>query len=112
MAREHTNRKPKVGIVTLYYQNHNFGGLLQAFALPKLLNERFDVTAEQVPYSLAFPNSRNQVPSPRHWAPGNLIYKMGIAFFATLTRKSIDTRKKAFDRFIQTLNILLQKKAE
>lgn len=103
MAREHTNRKPKVGIVTFYYQNHNFGGLLQAFALPKLLNERFDVTAEQVPYSLAFPNSRNQVPSPRHWAPGNLIYKMGIAFFATLTRKSIDTRKKAFDHFMDEI---------
>ena len=103
MACEHTNGKPKVGIVTLYYLNHNFGGLLQAFALPKLLNRRFGVTAEQIPYSLTFPNSRNQASAPRRRTLGNLIYQAGIAFFAALTRKSIETRKKAFDRFMDEI---------
>lgn len=93
----------KAGIVTFYYQNHNFGGLLQAFALPKLLNERFDVTAEQIPYALALPTSREQAVPPRCRTPGELIYQAGIVFFAALTRKSIDTRKKAFDRFMDEI---------
>lgn len=31
----------KAGILTLYYENYNFGGLLQAYALPKILNTKF-----------------------------------------------------------------------
>ena len=103
MACEHTNGKPKAGIVTFYYLNHNFGGLLQAFALPKLLNEQFDVTAEQIPYFLTFSGNREQTSSLHRRTPGSLIYQAGIAFFAALTRKSIDTRKKAFDRFMDEI---------
>jgi len=29
----------KVGIMTLYYKNYNFGGLLQAYALQKVLSK-------------------------------------------------------------------------
>lgn len=40
------------GILTLYYKNYNFGGLLQAYALPMVLRDRFGIDAEQICYSL------------------------------------------------------------
>lgn len=39
--------KKRVGIVTLYYKNYNYGGLLQAYALQKTL-EKLGFDAEQI----------------------------------------------------------------
>lgn len=36
-----------IGIITLYYKNYNLGGLLQAYALPQILN-KYGVKAEQL----------------------------------------------------------------
>jgi len=39
----------KVGIITLYYKNYNFGGLLQAYALQQALSKKgFD--CKQITY--------------------------------------------------------------
>ena len=50
MQNKRINKKNKVGIVTLYHNNYNFGGLLQAYALPKVLREYFEIDAEQIDY--------------------------------------------------------------
>ena len=44
------NRKNKIGVVTLYHENYNFGGLLQAYALPNVLTNHFGMEAEQIDY--------------------------------------------------------------
>ena len=40
----------KVGILTLYYKNHNYGGQLQAYALCTYLNQLNGVDCEQITY--------------------------------------------------------------
>lgn len=40
----------KIGIITLYYHNYNYGGLLQAYALVTCLNKKMDFHAEQIAY--------------------------------------------------------------
>lgn len=40
------NSKIKVGIVTLYYNNYNFGGLLQSYALPYVLENVYHLNRE------------------------------------------------------------------
>lgn len=40
----------KVGILTFYYNNDNFGGQLQARALVRAVSNIQDVEAEQIPY--------------------------------------------------------------
>lgn len=40
----------KVGILTLYYKNHNYGGQLQAYALCTYLNQFNSVECEQITY--------------------------------------------------------------
>ena len=46
------NSQIKVGIVTLYYNNYNFGGLLQSYALPYVLENIYHLNAEQITYML------------------------------------------------------------
>lgn len=46
------NSQIKVGIVTLYYNNYNFGGLLQSYALPYVLENVYHLNAEQITYML------------------------------------------------------------
>lgn len=41
----------KVGIITLYYKNYNYGGLLQAYALVSFLNKQ-GVLCEQISFNL------------------------------------------------------------
>ena len=40
----------KTGIITFYHKNYNFGGLLQAYALPETLKLYFNLNAEQIDY--------------------------------------------------------------
>ena len=40
----------KIGILTLYYKNHNFGGQLQAYALCEYLNKFQNINCEQITY--------------------------------------------------------------
>ena len=40
----------KVGILTFYYNNDNFGGQLQARALVKAIEDNLQISAEQIQY--------------------------------------------------------------
>lgn len=54
------NKNLKVGIITLYYKNYNFGGLLQSYALPYYLNSK-GVNCEQI----AFDRSKKYINSTK-----------------------------------------------
>lgn len=41
----------KIGILSLYYKNHNYGGQLQAYALCSYLNSKDSIECEQVSYN-------------------------------------------------------------
>ncbi len=45
----------RIGIVTHYYENYNYGGNLQAFALCSYLNQAQGVEAEQIPCGMTSP---------------------------------------------------------
>ena len=49
----------KVGVISLYYKNHNLGGLLQSYAVIALLNE-YGLEAEQICYDLSISNSQSR----------------------------------------------------
>lgn len=92
----------RAGIITLYHANYNFGGLLQAYALPKVLKEHFGIEAEQIDY----------IPVSQKGYAGNSIqkglirylyqriYHFGITFFEKVNKNHLNHRKQAFDRFI------------
>lgn len=48
-------KKIKVGVISHYYKNNNYGGILQAYALCKILNEN-GVDAEQISYNMSDKN--------------------------------------------------------
>lgn len=95
----------KIGIITLYHENYNFGGLLQAYALPKALMDYFGIHAEQIDY---VPTKRKR-PKQRRQANGlwenvyQLVYRWGIVFFAFVNKRNLSRRKSMFDRFIDEI---------
>lgn len=44
----------KIGIITLYYNNFNYGGILQAYALTNYLNSLNEIEAEQIMYDAPY----------------------------------------------------------
>lgn len=91
-------KNEKVGIVTLYHDNYNFGGLLQAYALPVALKRYLEILAEQIDYVVSFqeqPKTKNTI------SLKNIIYQIGYEFFTKLERKSLQRRKQAFEQFIR-----------
>ena len=89
----------KVGILTLYYENYNFGGLLQAYALPKVLKDKFGIDSEQICYALyAEDKSENM-----HIQSNSLVYQMGICLFSMIKQKKIDARKRVFKMFMEEI---------
>lgn len=91
----------RVGIITFYYHNYNYGGLLQAYALERFLNyELKDLHAEQICYD------RSKVKLPvwdralRFICRGNLKKK----FFRNVSKRSIDSSNySAFSRFEENI---------
>ena len=47
MEYERISKNKKVGIITLYHGNYNFGGLLQAYALPVAIKKYLGIEAER-----------------------------------------------------------------
>lgn len=89
----------KIGILTLYYENYNFGGLLQAYALPKILNDKFHRNAEQIRYSLKIEDELKNT----NLKMNNVLYKMGVYFFSKINKKRIDTRQLVFKQFMEEI---------
>ena len=87
----------KIGIITLYYENHNFGGLLQAYALQKAI-EKMGSSAEQICYKMG------QAPQSRKILL-NIGYKGTFGTIKMLSKSIRKTnrvrmaRSAAFDKF-------------
>ena len=95
MEDKRINEKNKVGIVTLYHNNYNFGGLLQAYALPKVIKEHFGIEAEQIDYIPAEQKTKikpnNDKKSVLQYLY-QLVYNFGIVFFGTISKKNLYQR--------------------
>lgn len=101
------SEKNKAGIVTLYHANYNFGGLLQAYALPRVLKEYFEVEAEQIDY---IPTQKTMETIQQKndkkgllWSLYGKVYNLGIIFFDILNKKNLHQRKQAFDNFMNEI---------
>lgn len=91
----------KIGIITFYHKNYNFGGLLQAYALPEALKLYFNLNAEQIDYTYLGKYEKHGRKRIKNIS--ELVYQMGILFFAELERKSLSKRKKAFYEFMREI---------
>lgn len=97
--------KNKAGIVTLYHGNYNFGGLLQAYALPRALKEHFGAEAEQIDYMPAAQKAEAEKNSKKGLLQRlyECIYNFGIFFFDKINKANLKKRKQAFDAFINEI---------
>lgn len=93
----------KIGILTLYYENYNFGGLLQAYALPKILIDKFKFDAEQISYAFYVENKCKGKNEHEHARRYDLMYTMGICFFSKMKEKKISSRKRIFEKFMEEI---------
>ena len=92
------SKNEKVGIVTLYHDNHNFGGLLQAYALPVALERYLGISAEQIDYVFKY---QEQPKTKGTMSLRSIIYYIGYVFFTKLEKKNLQKRKQAFEEFIK-----------
>ena len=91
----------KVGIVTLYHNNYNFGGLLQAYALPTSLKKYLGIPAEQIDY-LFLPEQETKTEKPKNnISISKIINLVGFLFFDRLEKSNLNKRKKAFEQFMK-----------
>ena len=90
----------KTGILTLYYNNMNYGGLLQAFALPFVIQKHIGIPAEQIRY----PQENIDTDLCTSKSKKSLsIYQLGINFFSALTSNKRSIRKKSFLEFMNDI---------
>lgn len=90
----------KTGILTLYYNNMNYGGLLQAFALPFVIQKHIGIPAEQIRYS--HQNTGTDLCTSKS-KKSLSIYQLGINFFSALTSNKRSIRKKSFLEFMNDI---------
>ena len=90
----------KTGILTLYYNNMNYGGLLQAFALPFVIQKHIGIPAEQIRYSQQ--NTDTDLCTSKS-KKSLSIYQLGIDFFSALTSNKRSIRKESFLEFMNDI---------
>lgn len=90
------NLYEKVGIITFFYNNMNYGGLLQAFALPFVIQKLIGIPAEQIRYSQQ--NTETDLCTSKS-KKSLSIYQLGINFFSALTSNKRSIRKDSFSKF-------------
>ena len=90
----------KTGILTLYYNNMNYGGLLQAFALPFVIQKHIGIPAEQIRYSKQ--NTDTDLCTSKS-KKSLSIYQLGINFFSALTSNKRSIRKESFLEFMNDI---------
>ena len=100
--------RKKAGILTLYHGNYNFGGLLQAYALPAVIQQKFHVDAEQIDYCWLREAADN--PASKREKRASLLgclymmaYSAGILFFSRLTKRKLKKREHAFEKFMDEI---------
>ena len=84
----------KIGILTLYYNNHNFGGQLQAYALCTYLNRIKGVDCEQIAYDY----KEKKRPSVK-----SRLFSMYSIFFHPKIMIGLKKRKKKFEVFEEAI---------
>ena len=101
------NQDKKVGIVTHYYKSKNYGGNLQAYALCRVIQDKFQLDVEQISYDIFSHRQREW----RSITPKRVLSKMK-ALFATRkvdnadeveVAKAIAKRNTVIDRFNQNM---------
>ena len=86
----------KTGILTMYYNSVNYGGLLQAFALPFVIQKHIGIPAEQIRY----PQQNTDTDLCTSKSKKSLsIYQLGINFFSALTSNNRRIRKESVLEF-------------
>lgn len=96
-------QKDTVGIVTLYHNNYNFGGLLQAYALPTAVKKYLGISAEQIDYIFA-PDKEPKTEKPKKTVSvGSFINRVGFLFLNRLEKNNFNKRKKAFEQFMKDI---------
>lgn len=94
--QERNSEKDKVGILTLYHGNYNFGGLLQAYALPAAIKQYLGIAAEQIDYVYM---SEKQIETKDKSSIKKTIYEAVYIVFTKLKKKKLARRKNAFEQF-------------
>lgn len=90
----------KTGILTMYYNSVNYGGLLQAFALPFVIQKHIGIPAEQIRYSQQ--NTDTDLCTSKS-KKSLSIYQLGINFFSALTSNKRSIRKESFLEFMNDI---------
>lgn len=89
-----------IGIITFYYKNDNFGGVLQAYALPTAINQFFFAThCEQIQYDYRNREHRNLKET---WIK-LVVKKIVYLPFKAKARSGLKKRKEAFELFRQSI---------
>ncbi|MCR5530607.1 MAG: polysaccharide pyruvyl transferase family protein [Lachnospiraceae bacterium] len=100
----------KIGILTLYYKNYNYGALLQSFSLVRVL-KKMGVEAEQITYDHRFKsklyfqfleakNSKGKEKCRKYWNVIKSISKYVV--FPSVSTKLIN-RKRRINRFLLSI---------
>ena len=98
------NSNTKVGILTLYYKNYNFGGLLQAYALQKIVSD-LGYECEQIQYDYRSNDSNNRNILKSNFVTRLLIHCKYKLFPSEKYTHSmlLKKRKKQFDDFMDMI---------
>ena len=91
----------KVGIVTLYHNNYNFGGLLQAYALPTAVKKYLGIPAEQIDYLFLPEQETKTEKAKKNISISKIINLVGFLFFNRLEKSNLNKREKAFEQFMK-----------
>lgn len=104
--------RKRVGILTLYYKNRNYGGLLQAYALRKVISD-FGYECEQISYQLSKTPLKRKIENAINYGGfRNFIITIFIEsgckrllqkIFANKISKKCLKREKAFNDFIKKI---------
>lgn len=99
--KNHENKK--VGIITLYHGNYNFGGLLQAYALPTAVKKYLGISAEQIDYVFMPEQQPKTEDSKNTVSISSFINNVGFILFNNLKKNNLNERKKVFKQFINEI---------
>lgn len=86
----------KIGIFTLYYKNHNYGGQLQAYALCEYLNSLKGISCEQISYKNHKINKNKKVIK-------KILFKLYERIFYRNVMRGLAQRRECFLEFEQAV---------
>lgn len=117
IKRERCVKSVKIGILTLYYKNYNYGGQLQAYALQRALEQR-NYICEQITYSGIHLSLGKRIVKLWKGANGSwknvldaliehIKYKIAVRKYQNLSSKQAKFGEKLrFERFISFMDAI------